>query len=76
MKYAKLLLVCVVVLLWVLSFSTTAHAAGDDLSADKDLAQQQGLDNKEIDQSKLPGKLQYAIVIGSVIAAVGVIKFV
>ncbi len=50
--------------------------AKDSVSADQDLAMQKGgLGSKEIDASKLPGKLEYAIVIGSVIAAIGVVKF-
>ncbi|NLN93566.1 MAG: hypothetical protein GX130_09710 [Candidatus Hydrogenedens sp.] len=44
-------------------------------SADQKLAQQEGLGTKEIDKDKLPGKLEYTIAIGSVIAMVAVMKF-
>ena len=51
--------------------------AKDNISADQELAKKEGgLGSKEIDASKLPGKLEYAILIGSVIAAIGVVKFV
>jgi len=54
-----------------------AQAKDDSTAADQDLAQKEGgLGSKEIDASKLPGKLEYAIVIGSIIAAICVVKFV
>jgi len=75
MKSAHLLLLCVLAALLVVGIADQAQAK-DDVSADQDLAQSKGLGSKEIDASKMPGALEYAIVIGSIIAAIGVIKFV
>lgn len=75
MKSANLLLLCAMVVLLVSCVVGQARAQ-DEVSADQDLAQRKGLGNKEIDASKMPGALEYAIVIGSIIAAIGVIKFV
>lgn len=76
MKYGSIFMLCAMIVFVMLCLTGPARAAGDSISADQDLAQQKGLGNKEIDQSKMPGALEYAIVIGSVIAAIGVIKFV
>lgn len=77
MKYGSVFMLCAMVAVLTLCLMGPAQAARDDsISADQDLAQQKGLGSKEIDQSKMPGALEYAIVIGSVIAAIGVIKFV
>ena len=75
MKSANLLLLCAMVVLLVVGIADLARAQ-DDVSADQDLAERKGLGNKEIDANKMPGVLEYAIVIGSIIAAIGVIKFV
>lgn len=75
MKSANLLLLCAIVVLLVVGIADLARAQ-DDVSADQGLAERKGLGNKEIDASKMPGALEYAIVIGSIIAAIGVIKFV
>lgn len=77
MKYGSVFMLCAMVAVLMLCLMGPAQAAkDDDISADQGLAQQDGLGTKEIDQSKMPGALEYAIVIGSVIAAIGVIKFV
>ncbi len=75
MKSANLLLLCVLAVLLVVGIADQAQAK-EEVSADQDLAQSKGLGNKKIDASKMPGPLEYAIVIGSIIAAIGVIKFV
>ena len=67
------ILLCVVVMLLVFGAVTEARAQA---GADHGLAQRDGLGQKDLDESKLPGALEYAIVIGSVIAAIGVVKFV
>lgn len=44
-------------------------------SADQKIATQEGLGNKEFDKSKLPGKLEFGIAIGSVVAAIAAMKY-
>ncbi len=70
------LIMLIGVLLLLMCVMGPAQAKDDNVSADQDLAMKKGeLGSKEIDASKLPGTLEYAIVIGSVIAAIGVVKF-
>jgi len=45
-------------------------------SADQSLATREGLATKEFDQDKLPGKFEIGLAIGSVIAMIGVIRYV
>ena len=45
-------------------------------SADQKLATQEGLGSKEWDEDQLPGKFEIGLAIGSVIAMIGVIKYV
>ena len=56
----------------ILFFTEDVHAQ----SADQKLATQEGLGDKEIDEDQLPGKFEFGLAVGSVIAMIGVIKFV
>lgn len=72
---------CVILCFALAVLDGTAHAAEKEkgLKGDKDLATRKGLDSlgtKEFDQKRLPGKLQYGIVIGSFIAMIAVVKWV
>jgi hypothetical protein len=71
-SFLKLMVLCCLILA-VLFICSTQDAQAQ--SADKNLAQQDGLGTKEIDKDKLPGKLEYTIAFGSVIAMVAVLKF-
>ncbi|NLF57745.1 MAG: hypothetical protein GX580_08910, partial [Candidatus Hydrogenedens sp.] len=42
---------------------------------DQKIAMQEGLGTKEFDQSKMPGKLEMGLALGSAIAAVAAIKY-
>jgi len=50
-------------------------AAGVDMSADQKLANQDGLATKKFDQDKLPGKLEYGLTIGSIVAVIAAFKY-
>lgn len=65
-------LVCAACMALLLISSEPAWAQ----SADQKTAMREGLGNKEIDESKLPGKLEIGLAIGSIIAMIGVLKFV
>ncbi|HNZ49594.1 MAG TPA: hypothetical protein PLZ53_05325 [Candidatus Hydrogenedentes bacterium] len=71
-SFLKLVLLCCLLtaVLWV---STMDEAQAQ--TADQKLAQQSGLGSKKIDADKLPGKLEYTIAIGSVVAMIAVVKF-
>lgn len=70
------ILLFILVLVLMVCAANDANAARDDsIGADQGLAQREGLGQKELDANKMPGALEYAIVIGSVIAAIGVVKF-
>jgi hypothetical protein len=71
-----MIMICVLAAVLLLCVIQDAQAKVDTSSADQELGQKTGLGKKEIDASKLPGALEYTIVIGSVIAVIGVIKFV
>ncbi len=70
------LLCCIAATLCLLCFTDEAHAKGEDVGADKNVAQSEGLKRKEFDKDRLPGTLEYALVIGSIAAVIGVVKFV
>ena len=56
--------------------STPAPAQTDGRSADQRTAMRQGLEHsKEVDQQKMPGKLEIGLAVGSLIAMVGVMKY-
>ncbi|MBW7863261.1 MAG: hypothetical protein H3C30_02475 [Candidatus Hydrogenedentes bacterium] len=58
----------------LLSFGLfTGEAAAQ--SGDQKIAMQEGLGTKEFDQSKMPGKLEMGLALGSAIAAVAAIKY-
>jgi len=52
----------------------TAYAAGG-ASADKNIAEQTGLGNKEWDKDKLPGKLEIGMGVGSIFVMIAVVKW-
>ncbi len=51
----------------------TGEAAAQ--SGDQKIAMQDGLGTKEFDQSKMPGKLEMSLAIGSVVAAFAAMKY-
>ena len=69
----RLSTVCLILLALLVIMPQEAMAAGQ--SADQELAQQTGLGSKKFDESKMPGKLQYGIAIGSVIAMFAAFKY-
>ncbi|HDP33915.1 MAG TPA: hypothetical protein ENN29_02260 [Candidatus Hydrogenedentes bacterium] len=54
----------------------TDDAEAQTSSADKKTAVREGLGEKEIDEAKLPGKLEMGLAFGSIVAMIGVLKFV
>lgn len=83
-KYAiaVTVLMCLILMVFLVGMSEDAYAqsesekASSATSADKKLATQEGLGNKEIEEDKLPGKLEIGLAIGSIIAMIGVLKYV
>lgn len=73
-KYAigVLVLMCLILAVCIMGTSEVAYAQ----SADQKLATQEGLGDKEIDENQLPGKFEVGLAFGSIIAMIGVIKFV
>ena len=73
-RYALMVavLMCLIVIGCIAGMTEDAYAQ----SADQKLAAQEGLGDKEIDESQLPGKFEIGLAIGSVVAMIGVIKFV
>ena len=65
-------MLCLIVAVCVMGTTEEAYAQ----SADQKLATQEGLGNKEIDENQLPGKFEVGLAFGSIIAMIGVIKFV
>ena len=69
-------------MVFLVGMSEEAYAQSADkkaegaTSADKKLATQEGLGNKEIDENKLPGTFEIGLAIGSIIAMIGVLKYV
>lgn len=59
------------------SGSSTPAPTADARSADQRTAMRQGLEHsKEVDRQKLPGRLEMGLAIGSIIAMIGVLKYV
>ena len=75
-------LMCLIVMVCIMGMTEDAYAQSankkDDksTSGDKKLATQEGLGNKDIDENQLPGKFEIGLAIGSIVAMIGVIKFV
>ncbi len=81
-KLIKIVLLCLVLLLFITLVVTPSYAQKKDddlIGADKDLATKKGvsgsLATKEFDKNKLPGKWKIGFAVGSVIAAVAVVKW-
>jgi len=75
-------LMCLILMVFLVGMSEEAYAQSKDkkaegaTSADKKLATQEGLGNKEIEEDKLPGKFEIGLAVGSIIAMIGVLKYV
>lgn len=81
-KLIKIVLLCLVLLLFITLVVTPSYAQKKDddlIGADKDLATKKGISGslatKEFDKNKLPGKWKIGFAFGSVIAAVAVVKW-
>jgi len=71
--------VCLLLLACVAVLTEDAYAKDDDVvspGADKKMATQEGLGSKEWDENQLPGKFEIGLALGSIVAMIGVIKFV
>ena len=66
------LLFCLILMACVVFMTEEVHAQ----SADQKLAAQEGLGDKEIDENQLPGKFEIGLAVGSIIAMIGVMKYV
>lgn len=75
MKNTPLLKLIVLCCLFMAVLFVCSSQDAQAQTGDQKLAQQDGLGTKEIDKDKLPGKLEYTIAIGSVIAMIAVMKF-
>lgn len=68
---------CLILVTCVAVLTEDVYAKDDAAaSADKDLATKEGLGNKDWDESQLPGKFEIGLAIGSIVAMIGVMKFV
>lgn len=78
-KVAAVLTLCVVVCMLVCLITETAFAARDSSKFDKDLSMKKGLDvldgGMNVDEDRLPSKLQKILGIGSVFVAIAVVKW-
>jgi hypothetical protein len=76
------LLFCLILMVCVAVMTEDVHAQSSDkkadgaTSADKKLATQEGLGDKEIDENQLPGKFEIGLALGSIVALIGVMKYV
>ncbi len=72
------LLFCLILVVCVVFMTEDVHAqsSGGATSADKKLATQEGLGDKEIDENQLPGKFEIGLALGSIVALIGVMKYV
>jgi len=72
-------MVCVVLCLALVLLVEEASAAASTSGADKGMATKKGvgqsLGSKEIEEDKLPGKLEMGLAVGSIIALIAVIKW-
>lgn len=69
---ATVILLLAIVITLIIPLTASAQ---DEMSPDQELAQREGLGTKELDAEKLPGALEYGILICSIIAAIGVVKY-
>jgi hypothetical protein len=68
---------CLILAMSVVFMTEDVYAKDDSAtSADKDLATKEGLGNKDWDETQLPGKFEIGLAIGSIVALIGVMKFV
>ncbi len=80
-KYLKILLVSIILILFILLVVSPSHAQkkDDSIGADKELASKKGvsgsLATKQFDKNKLPGKWKIGFALGSLAAAVAVVKW-
>lgn len=74
MKIRMLLAGFLLVLMCAFSIGLFAEKAAAQ-SGDQKIAMQDGLGTKEFDQSKMPGKLEMGLAIGSVVAAFAAMKY-
>ncbi len=65
-------LMCLLFLFCMLTMTESAEAQ----SADQKMATREGLAEADIDRDRLPGRLELGLVIGSIIAMIGVVKYV
>ncbi len=84
MTIKKTILVCAACLLLLTTLAFfPSHAWAADAgkgsekasSADHKIATQEGLPTKEFDKSKLPGKMEIGLTIGSVVAVIAAFKY-
>lgn len=66
------LLFCLILMVCVVFMTEDVHAQ----SADQKLATREGLGDKEIDENQLPGKFEIGLALGSIVALIGVMKYV
>lgn len=78
-KVAAVLTLCVVVCMLVCLITETAFAAGNSSGLGKDLSMKKGLEvldgGMNVDEDRLPSKLQKILGIGSVFVAIAVVKW-
>jgi len=79
MTFMRLTAVALLLCLTMGFLLTDAHAADSAGGSDKEIATKKGvsesLGTKEFDDDKMPGKLEYAIAVGSTVALIAVIKY-
>ncbi len=71
MMLSVVAVLCLATILCLSLFTEDAFAQ----SADQRTAQRDGLGNKEIEKDKLPGKLEMGLVVASIVAMIGVMKY-
>lgn len=81
MKHLGWILCAVVVCLFVVACDTGTPAVAtrdtDTRSPDQRTAMRQGLEHsKQPDRQKMPGRLEVGLAVGSIIAMIGVVKYV
>lgn len=64
--------VCLMLMFCIMGMTEDAYAQ----SADQKLAAQEGLGDKDIDEEQLPGKFEIGLAVGSIVAMIGVLKYV